>query len=81
MSRLESAQDRLNAALLNGEDTSKHREAIAALKADAERESRSEREIEREKGEIISARTAELAEETQQRISAVIQNFPISERT
>lgn len=77
---LESARDRLQLALLAGEDTAPHRAAIAQLEADAARrkveDSAQSAEIEAERRRALAARTYEIVAEAQSAIDVVIAQLP-----
>ncbi|GAB1424249.1 hypothetical protein MASR2M16_14830 [Thauera terpenica] len=77
---LESARQRLRAALEAGEDTAPHRAAIARLEADASRrkaEETSQRAaIDADRRRAVSARTEELVAEAKSSIDAVIDSLP-----
>lgn len=82
-SRIDAGRERLNIALLAGEDTRPHRKAIEALMAkeqtEAERARRENEEREREINEQIAIRTEGLTKESQHRRDSLIKRFPILE--
>jgi arginine/lysine/ornithine decarboxylase len=65
--RIESARERLRQALVAGEDTSPHRQALAALEQAAEGEAERQKAVEAEQEETrrrwINARAHQLADE------------------
>lgn len=77
---LESARERLQAALLAGEDTAPHRAAIAHLEAgDARRkveETGLRAEIEAERRRAVAARTDAIVADAQSAIDGVIDSLP-----
>lgn len=80
MTPLESARERLRAALEAGEDTSAHREAIRRLESDAARrageESVQRAEIEVDRRRAVAARTDAILAEAQSSVDAALAELP-----
>ena len=82
--RLQAAQDRLRAALVAGQPTEAHRQAIATIEADIEREQERQQQSAAEQAQnraaTITHRAAEIAAAVRERITASFARFPIPER-
>ncbi len=81
--RLQAAQDRLRAALVAGQPTEAHRQAIATIEADIERERQRQHQSAAEKAQqravAITHRAAEISAAVRERIAASLARFPIPE--
>lgn len=82
--RLQAAQDRLRAALVAGQPTEAHRQAIATIEADIERErerqQKSVAEQAQHRAAAVTHRATEIAAAVRERIAASLARFPIPER-
>lgn len=79
--RLEEAHGRLRSALINGEPTDAHRQAIAQIEQDIERERAEQGQTEGERAQhrasVIAKRAATIGSHSRQRIADLIASFPI----
>jgi hypothetical protein len=79
--RLEEAQARLRAALVTGQPTDTHRQAIVQIERDIEREREEQDQTDAERAQrrasTIAKCAATIANQSCQRIAALVAAFPI----
>lgn len=83
--RLQAAQNRLRSALLAGQPTAAHRQAVATIQTDIDGEFQRQRQTDAERdqhrAEATTRRAAEIAAEAHQRIAASIPKAPTKPRS
>lgn len=81
--RLEEAQSRLQAALVAGESTVVHRQAVSQIEGDIkgerERQRRNESSLDEQRDSDVAKRAHEIAAASRKRIEESISQFPIPE--